>query len=326
MVMNNNLQHIISRIPAWAGAEHMQVERIAGLTVNGERFVLRVSGENTGRLGINRQHEAAALKTATELGLGPELFAFLLPEGHLVTRWVEGRHWDSAEFRTPEHVRLLTETVRRIHAMPLMAPHACGVFSPFRRVEAYIETAREFAVPFPTGFAGFVETMHAVEADQQGDPTDWQRFCHNDLVSVNYLYCEDGPAIKVLDWEFAGLGDIYYDLATLVYTHDNVGPIPPHLEEVMLACYFGESVTPQRRKRLHGMKYMVMLFTGMWGLAQHGMQSAGLIPAVEGFDYLEFAQYLFAHGISYSADIYELQRVEGHSIRNWCAGQQKENQ
>jgi hypothetical protein len=31
------------------------------------------------------------------------------------------------------------------------------------------------------------------------------------------------------------------------------------------------------------------------GLAQHGMQQAGLNPAVEGFDYLEFAAYLFAH-------------------------------
>ena len=32
------------------------------------------------------------------------------------------------------------------------------------------------------------------------------------------------------------------------------------------------------------------------------MQSAGLIPAVEGFDYLEFAQHLFAH------DVQELRR------------------
>jgi hypothetical protein len=33
---------------------------------------------------------------------------------------------------------------------------------------------------------------------------------------------------------------------------------------------------------------MLMLFTGLWG---------GLIQAVEGFDYLEFAEYLFLHDI-----------------------------
>ncbi len=64
----------------------------------------------------------------------------------------------------------------------------------------------------------------------------------------------------------------------------------------MLDCYFG-STTAFQQRRLLGMKYMLMLFTGMWGLAQWGMQKAGVIPAVEGFDYLEFAEYLFTHDI-----------------------------
>jgi hypothetical protein len=64
----------------------------------------------------------------------------------------------------------------------------------------------------------------------------------------------------------------------------------------MLICYFG-TITDLQRKRLLGMKYMLMLFTGMWGLAQYGMQQAGMIPAVKGFDYLEFAEYLFTHDI-----------------------------
>jgi Ser/Thr protein kinase RdoA (MazF antagonist) len=75
--MNEELTPIIACIPGWSHAEQLQVERIAGLTnanyrvtVNGERFILRVSGKNTERLGINRQHEAAALETATALGRG----------------------------------------------------------------------------------------------------------------------------------------------------------------------------------------------------------------------------------------------------------------
>jgi thiamine kinase-like enzyme len=120
--------------------------------------------------------------------------------------------------------------------------------------------------------------------------------CHNDLVSVNYLYLEKADSIIVLDWEFSGLGDIYYDLATVVYTHDSEGPIPPELEKVMLDCYFG-STTAYQQRRLLGMKFMLMLFTGMWGLVQGGMQLAGLIPATEGFNYLEFAEYLFTHDI-----------------------------
>jgi thiamine kinase-like enzyme len=302
----NPVQQIIARIPAWQNArdaQNAQVEQISGLTntnyritVDGERFVLRVSGQNTARLGINRDYELAALQAAAVAGIGPEVVAFLPSEGHLVTRWVEGRHWGVDEYRTPGHVRLLTETVKRIHALP---PNG-ATFSPFRRINSYLETARSFGVPLPPGFDSFLDTMGAVEADQQRDTSDWRRFCHNDLVSVNYLFLDRDQSIKVLDWEFSGLGDIYYDLATVVYTHDSDGPIPPELEEVMLACYFG-TVTDFQRRRLWGMQYMLMLFTGLWGLAQSGMQQAGLIPAVEGFDYLEFAEYLFAH------DIQELQ-------------------
>jgi thiamine kinase-like enzyme len=295
----DELSQIINRVPLWKGKSGIQTERIAGLTnanyritVDGENYVLRVSGQNTERLGINRHHEVAALRAAAEAGIGPQMVAFLLPEGHLVTSWIDGRHWDAAEFRTPDYVRLLTETVKRIHALP---PNG-ATFSPFQRVTSYQKTAAGFNVPLPSGFDRFFETMQSVQADQEHDRSNWQHFCHNDLVSVNYLFIDKSQTIMVLDWEFAGLGDIYYDLATVVYTHDSEGPIPPELEEVMLACYFGTTTAFQRR-RLLGMKYMLMLFTGMWGLAQHGMQQAGLIPPVEGFDYLEFAQYLFDHDI-----------------------------
>jgi thiamine kinase-like enzyme len=262
------------------------------ITKNGERFMLRVSGKNTQRLGIDRNHELAALQAASAAGIGPEVLAFLLPEGHLITRWIDGRHWKAEEFRTPEHIRQLTGIVKRLHALP---PNG-ATFSPFRRVELFQETARDFGVPFPPDFNDFLEPMHRIQAEQQCDQSDWLRFCHNDLVSVNYLYCVKDDSIKVLDWEFAGMGDIYYDLATVVYTHDNIGPVPTELEEVMLACYFGK-VTDKQRRRLQGMKYMLMLFNSLWGLAQHGMQTAGLIAPVEGFDYLEFAQYLFDHDL-----------------------------
>jgi thiamine kinase-like enzyme len=297
--MVETLQQVIARIPGWASAGDLQVERIAGLTnanycvtVNGERFVLRVSGDNTAHLGIDRRHERDALLAASAAGIAPQLVAFLLPEGHLVTRWVEGRHWEYAEYRTPHNVCLLTSTAKRIHALPPTG----AVFSPFRRVDAYLETARRNGVPLPGGLDRCLETMKRVEQHQQADRSDWRHFCHNDLVAVNYLVDDKNESITVLDWEFSGLGDIYYDLATVVYTHDNEGPIPPELEQVMLDCYFGEA-SDHHRQRLQGMKYMLMLFTGMWGLAQHGMQLAGLVPPVEGFDYLEFARYLFAHDI-----------------------------
>lgn len=302
-----HLEPIMARIAAWQDAREIEVVRIGGLTncnyavtVAGARFVLRVSGQNTEKLGINRAVELAALQAAAAAGIGPEVVAFLLPEGHLVTEWLAGRHWEAYEFRTSANVRRLTQVVKRIHQLPVNG----AVFSPFRRVTAYLQTARELGVPEPAGLVSLIETMQAIAADQTSDLSDWQRFCHNDLVSVNYLFLEEEQSIRVLDWEFAGLGDIYYDLAAIVYTHDSDGPIPPELEAEMLEIYFG-TVSVFQRRRLAGMKFMLMLFSAMWGLAQDGMQRAGWIPAAVGFDYHEFAEHLFAHDLRDLQNQYE---------------------
>ena len=93
------LQQIIDRIPAWQGKPDIRIERIAGLTnqnyrvsVDGEYFVLRISGENTQRLGIDRSHELAALQAAAAAGIGPEVVAFLEPPGYQLRGRVDGCH------------------------------------------------------------------------------------------------------------------------------------------------------------------------------------------------------------------------------------------
>jgi len=39
--------------------------------------------------------------------------------------------------------------------------------------------------------------MRAVKADQERDTSGWLCFCHNDLVSVNYLFVEAEQSIIV---------------------------------------------------------------------------------------------------------------------------------
>lgn len=297
--MDSDIQSIIDRLPALRGTKDIVVEQITGLTNKNYRvtadcnqYVLRVSRENTEKLGINREFEFEALTAASNAGIGPEVIHFIKPEGHLLTRWIDGRHWTHDEYRTPENIHLIVQIVKQLHSLPAIE----GTFSPFARVEAYTQTARQYDVPLPNDFNDLLDTMNDIKTDQEKDQSDWLHFCHNDLVAVNYLYSEAQKKITIIDWEFAGMGDIYYDLATLVYTHDSVGPIPPHLEEFMLDCYFGE-VSDASRTRLSGMKFMLMLFTAMWGLSQYGMVKAGLIQEIEGFDYLEFAEYLFSHDV-----------------------------
>ena len=42
------------------------------------------------------------------------------------------------------------------------------------------------------------------------------------------------------------------------------------------------------------MKFMLLFFTAMWGLLQHGLQTAGIVSPIEGFDCFDYAQACFA--------------------------------
>lgn len=283
---------IVAQIPILADAQDLDVRPFGGLTntnylvtANGEEFVVRVSGGNSDLLDINRESELEALMAAAAAGIGPEIVRFFLPEGHLITRRIEGRHLSAEEYRMPENLQRVVQAAKRVHGLPPMK----GAFSPFRRVESYARKAESFGVSLPHDFDVFLARMRRIEADQLGDGQPWLRLCHNDLFSVNFL---DDGGIRIVDWEFAGMGDIYFDLAALVYAYDSDGPLRPGDQQYLLECYFGD-VTAVHRTRLDGMKFALLFFTAMWGLVQHGAQQKGIVRPFEGFDCLEYAQGVF---------------------------------
>ena len=90
----------MQRVPELAGREltlaaaHRAGSRTAtsSSTLAGasDRYVIRLAGNDTHLLGISREVEHAATVAAAGVGVGPEVTAFIRPEGYLVTRFIEG--------------------------------------------------------------------------------------------------------------------------------------------------------------------------------------------------------------------------------------------
>src|SRR5439155_5300083 len=88
---------LMDRVPGWTGRSR-KVEPLAGgitnknylVQVDGERFVVRIPAPSGALLGIDRVIEHQASRLAAVAGVGPEVFAFIEPEGALVTRFIEG--------------------------------------------------------------------------------------------------------------------------------------------------------------------------------------------------------------------------------------------
>jgi thiamine kinase-like enzyme len=277
------VQEAISRVPQWANADDLKISALDGgitnsnfrIVVAGESFALRISGTGTDKLGINREHEYAANLNAGKLGIAPEVVSVIQPEGYLVTRFIDARPFPPEEITQPDNIRRVMEVVRKIHSMPEIP----GDFSVFRTVENYTETARHYNVEFPEKFGWLIERVNETEAALMTAPSP-TRPCHNDLLNANFLIDED--QIYVLDWEYAGMGDIYFDLANFSDHHE----LSDGQDHWLLECYFG-NVDDKQLAHLKIMKVMSDLREAMWALVQIGISELD-------FDYRGYANKFFA--------------------------------
>ncbi len=280
--MNLTIEEAIARVPQWTDATDIKSSPLAGgitnenfrIDVNGDVFVLRIPGADTELLGIIRSTECAVSQAAGEIGIGPEVFYVIEPEGYLVTSFIEGRLPSPEELGQPENIRRVADTIRRVHKMdPISA-----TFSPFRVIEDSAGTARRFKVDFPDDFGWYIEQMNAAEIALLKSPSP-PRLCHNDLLNANFL--DDGQ-IRILDWEYAGMGDPVFDLASFSVHHG----FSDEQDRLLLECYFGE-VTTANWARIKLLKIVSDLREAMWAMVQIGISKLD-------FDFRGYADTYFA--------------------------------
>jgi thiamine kinase-like enzyme len=264
----------------WPGRA-MQIETLGGgitnhnfkVAVGDEVFVLRIGGKDTDLLGIDREAEHAASLAAASLGIGPEVVAFVEPEGYLVTRFVEGRPIPVEEVRRPERLDELGATLRRVHDGPPFP----SSFDSFRVVETYRETAAERGVEPPPFFAEAKRIADRIEAGLGARPP---APCHNDLLNANLI--DDGDRIRIVDWEYAGMGERLFDLANFSINHE----LTAREDELLLSAYASE-VDDTLRDGLTLMRFMSDFREAMWGVVQQAVSELD-------FDFVEYADEHFA--------------------------------
>jgi thiamine kinase-like enzyme len=235
--------------------------------LEGEAYVLRIGGKDTEFLGIDRSVEYGASVVAARLGVGPEVVAFVEPEGYLVTRFIEGRPIPVKELRQPESVGRAAATIRLVHDGPPIP----GRFDSFRVVEAYAATAAAHRVRVPDDYTWAKELADKIERTRGERPVS----CHNDLLNANFI--DDGTHIRIVDWEYAGMGDRFFDLANFSINHE----FDEEANRALLEAYF-EAPRDEDVRALRLMRFMSDFREAMWGVVQQGISELD-------FDFVEYA-------------------------------------
>jgi thiamine kinase-like enzyme len=246
----------------------------------GSPYVIREPGKDTELLGIDRHAEWAASCAAARAGVGPPVRAMLDDPPILVTGFVEGRPVSEEELRQPDLLWNVAGALRRIHDSAEELP---SIFNAFRIVEAYGDVAESRGGELPAGYGPARKRAKAIEKALRGpehDPVP----CHNDLLAGNLLL--EGISLRILDWEYAGMGDRYFDLGNLAVNNG----LDEEAEATLLEAYFGEPADARRLASLRLMRFMSDFRESMWGVVQSAVSEIDFdfdAYAAEHFERLE---------------------------------------
>ncbi len=261
--MTEVVDELASRL--WPGRVHSIEILSHGITnsnyvvdLGDERVVVRVPGNDTHLLGIDRTNEVVAGGLAASIGVGPEVLATDASTGCIVFRFIDGRPVSTDELAAEPMLDHFVEALRLVHH----AGTTPTIWNPYDVIRDHREvaTARGVAAPFDTVLA--FEVLARIEIARPFRPTV---LGHNDLLNANFLF--DGR-LRIVDWEYAGMSDPFFDLANVSVNNG----FSVDAETALLRHYLGALSDPVLAT-LHLMKIVSELREAMWGVVQMAISS-----------------------------------------------------
>jgi thiamine kinase-like enzyme len=88
--------------------------------------------------------------------------------------------------------------------------------------------------------------------------------------------------MQLIDWEYAGMGDRWFDLGNFAVNNE----LDDDQGDLLLEAYFGEPPDERKRATLKLFRFMSDFREGMWGVVQAGVSELD-------FDFRDYAQKHF---------------------------------
>jgi len=275
---------------AWPGLDKgMVISRLPGGASNNNYLlvgrqtsaVLRVAAPDAARFGIDRSSGLATHRQVAADAITPTLLGSHLPSGDCLTLFLDGFTIDAESVRQPELLSSCIDLLRKTHGLAVTPGAGIGSFSASRDIDSYVTLARSEGLSLPPDIDDMVEVSRHLDPERM---PFGPRLTHNDVQLANFLVDTAGRT-WLLDWEYAGTGNIYFDLAMLASNAD----MSEEEGEVLLRDYFASAgpVRPCDRSRLRAMVVLSALREAMWSVV------AGPVMSDTGWDYQAWAERFF---------------------------------
>jgi len=219
--------------------------------VDGNPYFVRVPGESTELLAINRENEYHNSKAAFEAGVGPKVLYHLPEYSVMVLEFLNGRTMSKDLLNEAGMPTRMAQAIKKLN----QGPRFLLDFNMFRLTEYYLSLCKERAIKIPDGYSERMSTIAQIEKAMSINPLTTVP-CNNDLLAENYI--DDGNKLWLIDYEYSGNNDPTFELGN---TCQEMQFNDAQISEVC-AAYFGEATAD----KIARMKLNMIMSDAGWGL------------------------------------------------------------
>lgn len=261
--MKSNAEEAAARVALWRGQEPKVSQLSGGLTnenylveSGGQKYVMRIPGQSTELLAINRANEVHNTKAAATTGIGPQVLEHIPGLDVLVLEFIPGPTMSAKALQSKEMAARMATSFRRLHGSPRFLED----FNMFRLIEYYLGIVEQHQVTIPEGYREWRPVVTRIErAVAIGALPSVP--CHNDLLCENFI--DDGGALRIVDYELSGNNDPCFDLGNTAQEAE----FDQELRAALCAAYLGRD-DPRQLARMNLFALMSDIGWTLWGAIQ----------------------------------------------------------
>lgn len=257
------IDEVVTKIQDWQG-KNISVQQISGgltntnfkVEVDGMPYFVRVPGESTELLAVDRANEYHNSKAAAQANVGPKVLYHLPEYNVMVLEFLTGITMSKESLSAPGMPTRMAKVIKKLHA----GPRFFSDFNMFRLTEYYLSLCHDRSIPIPDGYLDRMSTVAKIEKVMSINPLATAP-CNNDLLAENYI--DDGKHLWLIDYEYSGNNDPTFELGN---TCQEMQFNEEQIREVC-AAYFGEA-TPSMIARMKLNMVMSDVGWGLWAAIQ----------------------------------------------------------
>ncbi|MCK6581981.1 MAG: phosphotransferase family protein [Anaerolineales bacterium] len=257
------IEKIAAQVEDWKGRD-VSIQQLSGgltntnykVTVDGMPYFVRVPGESTELLAIDRDNEHHNTRAAASAGVAPKVLHHLPEHSAMVLEFLDGKTMSKDSLNQPGQPSRMAQAIKKLHA----GPRFYSDFNMFRLTEYYLNLCRERSIEIPKDYPERIPVVNEIEKAMSVKPLAPVP-CNNDLFAENYI--DDGEQLWLIDYEYSGNNDPTFELGN---TCQEMQFNDDQIEEVC-AAYFGDA-SPQMVARMKLNMIMSDVGWGLWAAIQ----------------------------------------------------------